>query len=218
MMELDYKIQQFREGALNSSDVAALHGELLNHSPLVLMGPEFMEEFYYTVLPAEGLICGAVAYVNGQPAGFMVGTDDANGFMSRAVKRHWLRLSWIMLKSMIRNPRRVLAIREAWQIQSNVQSEDYGSEVGELLSFGVVPEYRSRRFIKDTGIRVSSDLLEVTVRQLANLNKKRLRAIVDKDNLEAQLFYRSHGWRVGLKDVKGWRIPTMEFLFDLDQL
>ena len=52
---------------------------------------------------------------------------------------------------------------------------------------------------------------------MQSAGKQRIRAIVDKDNLEAQLFYRFHGWRVGLPDVKGWRVPTMEFLFDIDR-
>ena len=217
MSGISYEIREFGRHGIDgaaSADVAGLHAELLDHSPLVLMGPEFMKDFYYTVLPAERLICGAVAYVDDRPAGFIVGTADAEGFMARAMRKHYLRIAWIMAKSVLRSPSRVLAIKEAYQIQSNVQAEDYGPEAGELLSFGVLPEFRSRRFIKETALLVSSDLLEVAVRQLTDLGKTKLRAIVDKDNLEAQLFYRSHGWRVGLKSVKGWRVPTMEFLLD----
>lgn len=219
MKSPDYEILEFGEQGLSAEgvrDVARLHAELLGHSPLVLMGPEFVEQFYYTVLPREGFIRGAVAYVDGRIAGFIVGTDDADGFMARAAKKHWLRIGWIMFKSVLRNPSRILAIKEAYQIQSNVQTQDHGQEAGELLSFGVLPEFRSRRFIKETALLVSSDLLNIAIGQLEKLGKRRLRAIVDKDNLEAQLFYRSHGWRVGLKSVKGWRVPSMEFLLDLE--
>jgi len=217
-MTVNYEIQEFGVDGAESEcarNAAALHATLLGHSPLVLMGAEFVEEFYYTVLPAESRICGAIACVDGVPAGFIVATADPNGFMSSAVKKHWAHICWILLKSLLRNPGRIFAIKEAWQIQSNVQASDYGPDVGELLSFGVLPEFRTRRFLKTEELYIASDLLKIAVRQLQELGKKRLRAIVDKDNIEAQLFYRANGWRVGLKTVKGWRVPTMEFLVDV---
>ena len=106
-------------------------------------------------------------------------------------------------------------MKEVLDIQKNVKAQEYGSDVGELLSFGVLPEYRSRKFINDTGLNVSNDLFESAIEQLRQAGKSKLRAIVDKDNLEAQFFYRSKGWRVGLKSVEGWSVPTMEFLRDI---
>jgi len=218
MSKVRYEIREFGGSIPDSrvaSDLALLHAMLLRHSPLVLMGPDFMKSFYYGLLPADGFICGAVAYCNDEPAGFVVATGDANGFMSKATQKHWLRLCWILLKSVIRRPSGLLAMKEAYDIQSNVQAQEYGPEVGELLSFGVRPEYRSRKFIKESGLHLSSDLFDIAIGQLQVTGKSKLRAIVDKDNLEAQFFYRSNGWRVGLKTVEGWSVPTMEFLRDL---
>ena len=175
-----------------------------------------MREFYYYDLPRDGFVCGAIAFVAGKPAGFIVGTEDADGFMKRAVRQHWPKIAWVLLKATVRNPKRILAIWEALQIQRNVSAENYGPEVGELLSFGVLPEFRSRAFIRDTGVRVSHDLLENITRQLSKTNIRRIRAIVDKDNIEAQFFYKANGWQIGLKSVKGWSVPTMEFLLDLN--
>jgi len=218
MSPVDYEIREIVErlpDAQEASDLASLHAELLHHSPLVLMGPDFMRSFYYSLLPADGFIRGAIAYCDGKPAGFIVGTGDANGFMSEATKKHWLGLCWILFKSVMRKPSRLLAMKEAYDIQSNVQAQEYGPEIGELLSFGVLPEYRSRKFHKETGLQISSDLLDTAIRQLRTIGKNQLRAIVDKDNLEAQFFYRANGWQVGLKSVEGWSVPTMEFLRDL---
>lgn len=214
-----YEIREF--GSADSapapaSALAKLHAELLDHSPVVLLGPEFMEEFYYSVLPANELIFGALACVDEQPAGFIVATADAEGFMSQAIRRHAARLAWICAKSVVRSPRRILAMKEAVDIQRNVKSSGYGPEVGELLSFGVRKDYRSRAFVERTGARIGADLLQVALRQQRDRGKTTLRAIVDKDNLEAQFFYRAQGWRVGQKSVEGWRVPTMEFLIDLD--
>ena len=218
MHSVDYEIRQIGKQATCRSDaeaLSALHMELLGHSPLVLMGPDFMEQFYYYNLPLDGFVRGAIAFVDGKPAGFIVGTDDADGFMMRSVRKHWFKIVWVLTIATLRNPKRVLAIWEALQIQRNVSAEEYGPEVGELLSFGVLPEFRSRSFVRETGFHISQDLLQNIVRQFESTSVTRLRAIVDKDNLEAQFFYRANGWRVGLKAVKGWSVPTMEFLLDL---
>jgi len=220
MSDFSYEIRDIGQTTSSSSaagprDLAALHAELLDHSPLVLMGPGFVEEFYYTVLPAEGYISASVAYVDGKPAGFIVATGDPNGFMSKAMRRHWPRISMILLKTVLRRPGRIAGLIEANRIQSNVKAENYGPEVGELLSFGVLPEYRKRAFVKASGLQIGADLLSRATWALAAQGKTKIRAIVDKDNLEAQFFYRGQGWRVGLADVKGWSVPTMEFLVDL---
>jgi ribosomal protein S18 acetylase RimI-like enzyme len=217
MTDVDYQVREFGTSSSESvpaKDLAELHAKLLAHSPLVLMGPEFVERFYYTVLPNDGAICGAIAYVDGLPAGFIVATGDPEGFMSQAVRAHWLQLAWIMAGSVLKNPRRILAIKEARDIQKNVKVNEFGPGMGELLSFGVLPAYRSRAFIRQTSIQVGVDLLKRAVAQLQDRRKTHIRAIVDKDNLEAQLFYRFNGWKIGSADVKGWRVPTMEFLLE----
>jgi ribosomal protein S18 acetylase RimI-like enzyme len=218
---IDYKIVDIGQATPDSgepADLASLHQQLLGHSPLVLMGPEFMRQFYYSILPEHGLITGAVAYVDDEPAGFIVATGDPEGFMSAAVRRFWLRLCWIMFRSVLASPRRVLAIKEAYTIQGNVQTQSFGPEVGELLSFGVLPQFRSRSFVKRTSLHIGADLLRRAVEQLSAAGKTRIRAVVDKGNLEAKFFYRSQGWRVGLADVQGWSVPTMEFLLDCDSV
>jgi len=221
MADLSYEIRNIGQAAdsgvaaAQARDLAALHAELLGHSPLVLMGPGFVENFYYSVLPAEGYISGSLAYVDDKPAGFIVATGDPNGFMSKAMRRYWLRISMILFKTVLRRPGSIAGLVEASRIQSNVKAENYGPEVGELLSFGVLPEYRRRAFVKASGFQIGADLLGRATASLAAEGKTRIRAIVDKDNLEAQFFYRGQGWRVGLADVKGWSVPTMEFLVDL---
>jgi len=197
-------------------DVARMHEALLAHSPLVLMGSEFVEEFYYRLLPEKGFIHGAIAYVRGEAAGFIVATADPAEFMSNALATYRVRIAWIVLKSVVKHPSRLLAMKEAYQIQSSVQEQENGPHVGELLSFGVRPDFCSRQFVRDTGIPIGADLMNAALSRLTELGVTRVRAIIDKNNLEAQLFYRSQGWQVGLKTVKGWRVPTMEFLKELD--
>ena len=219
-MARSYEVQEFGARGLTraeSSDISALHEELLSHSPLVKLGKVFMEQFYYSVLSSSGSIRGAIAYVDDRPAGFIVATNDAGQFMSKAARKHPVRLVSVLFKSVITDPRRANGMIEAYRIQANVSSVGYGPGFGELLSFGVLPAYRARNFIVETGLQIAADLQDVAMRQLGELGVRTVRACVDCDNLPAQFFYRAHGWRLGEPAVPGWSVPTMEFLFDIEE-
>ena len=114
---VSYWLAPFDErSADHSRELAQLHAALLAHSPVALLGPDFLRRFYYRDLPRMGLIFGQVAYVNGQPAGFIVATHDSWGFMRTAVRKHFLRVAFVMTWSVLRDPRRLGAIWEALQI------------------------------------------------------------------------------------------------------
>jgi ribosomal protein S18 acetylase RimI-like enzyme len=81
------------------------------------------------------------------------------------------------------------------------------------LSFAVAPEFRERRFVARTRLRISQDLLNEAMRALREAGAAVSRAIVDADNLEARLFYLGNGWQPGAGRVPGWRKHTVEFLW-----
>jgi ribosomal protein S18 acetylase RimI-like enzyme len=195
------------------TDIAELHAELLAHSPVALLGPDFMERFYYAVLPELDLIFGSVAYVDRRPAGFIVATGDSAGFMQAAIRRAFGRLAWTMASSLLRHPSRLGAAREARAIMRGVKSVEAPRPVGELLSFAVRPAFRERQFVARTGLRISQDLLRSAMQALRARGVTVSRAIVDADNLEARLFYLGNGWQPGAAKVPGWRKETVEFLW-----
>lgn len=196
-------------------DLAQLHRELLPTSPVALLGDRFMKRFYYMVLPRENLICGAVAYVDNQPAGFIVATHDSNGFMRKALRRYWLYLIWVIGTSVLLEPKRLGAVWEAFQIMKHRTPAQRGEEEGEILSFGVLPPYLSPRFIRQSGLQLSTDLLKNAIAQLSKWNVPAIRAVVDADNTPAKLFYHGLGWSLDRSRVPGWRTPSVEFLWRL---
>ncbi|MBB6091660.1 ribosomal protein S18 acetylase RimI-like enzyme [Povalibacter uvarum] len=213
---INYRVQPFGTGvtAEVSRDLASLHGALLSHSPVALLGPDFMSRFYYSVLPRMGLISGAVAYMDDRPAGFIVVTDDSSGFMQQAIRRSLFRIGWVMATSVLKDPKRIAAVWEALQIMRNLPPPDPNApQSGEVLSFGVMPEFRAREFMIRTKLRISQDLLKSAMGQFADKKVTRARVIVDADNLEARLFYLGNGWQPGLDVVPGWRKKTVEFLW-----
>lgn len=192
-------------------DVTALHAALLPHSPVVLLGPRFMQHFYYKTLVAEGVICGAIAYVDAEPAGFIAVTMDSTGFLREALKRHPWRLAWLLGTSIWRDLRRIAALWEAWRIMRGQPRIPVEGNVGEILSFGVLPAFRRPGFIRDSGLKISLELLQYALQELQNRGARLIRVVVDEDNLEARLFYQSQGWRLRSERVPGWRKPAVEY-------
>ena len=193
------------------SDIVALHHALLPRSPVVALGRYFMESFYYPTLIADGEIYVGTAYVDGECAGFVAATDDPDGFISAATRRHWFRCFGTVFVSLLANPLRLRAVKEAYDIQKHVQHVSRAEKTGEILSLGVHGQFRTRGFVKKRGLRISDDLVDMAVSYLRNRKIETVRAVVDRDNLEAQLFYRARGWTIGSADVQGWGVPSVEF-------
>jgi ribosomal protein S18 acetylase RimI-like enzyme len=214
----DYRLVTFHRRCLGAKEiehVTALHTELLPRSPVVLLGRGFMQRYFYRFLPSEGYITGAIAYVDGEPAGFITATDDPSGFMRAAFRRHWLRISLLVGGAMLGNPGRLSVVIEALHINRGLIGVSRQINTGELLSMGVREEFRSGGFVERTGIRLSDDLLGTALFSLRQGGVRRVRAVVDTDNMEARLFYRVRGW-TSSGAATGWRVSSVLYTLDLN--
>ena len=213
-----YNIVPFGGGVLpNVRHIAALHSELLPRSPLTKLGTSFMERFYYCVLPKQGLIFGAVAYVDGRPAGFVSATYDSDHLLRRAIRWNWLRLGWVLLTSFPR-PIRVEAVAEGLGIvrsrdrRANSASEATGhGPTGEVLSLGVRHRYRNSGFKRQTGLQIGRDLMIGAMAGFQKSELVRARLIVDSKDFEAQGFFRTLGWKPRRSNIPGWFTASTEF-------
>jgi ribosomal protein S18 acetylase RimI-like enzyme len=197
-----------------ASYAADLHGELLATSPVARMGKQFMRDVYYGALVDADLAVAHVAYVDGEPAGFLTATNDPERFMNRGLLRRPWRVGWGLARAVLTRPARLAVIWETATLNAARRAED-GAPTGELLSFGVREPYRRPAFIRSRGIRVGQTLLDEALAAIKARGARRARAIVDADNLPAQFFYRGAGWELGNPTVKGWAVPTCEFVRNL---
>lgn len=214
-MTCDYRVFD-KDSPADVESLALLHAALLPHSPVALLGERFMKEFYYGELPGLGMISGVVAYIDQKPAGFIVATQDPAGFMMQGVREKFFKLLFLMIKLVILEPRRIFSIWEALQIMRNLPESAKDSGVGELLSFGVLPEYVKRKIQKAIGHNMSGVLVEKAVDLLAQQKCNEVRAVVDEDNVAAKMFYHGMGWQVSQEKVEGWKVPTMQFVCKID--
>jgi len=216
--EHSYRVLPFGvDGSAPTADLASLHQALLPASPVPLLGRRFMEHFYYSILPRQGSIYGAVAYVGDEAAGFIVVSHDGAGFMRRALREHWARIGWLVGTSMLVSPRRVTYVWESLQIMRSASVSPKNAASGQILSFGVLPRYRQPRFVRETKLRIGVDLMQLGMAQLRRRGVREITAAVHRDNLEAQLFYRGLGWKLTRQGLPGWRVPAVELAWHADE-
>ena len=218
--KVDYKIVTFGAGVVpNTKHIAELHADLLPRSPLTRLGKSFMERFYYKVLPQQGLIFGAVAYVDGRPAGFISATYDSDHLLANAVRWNVLKLAWVGLTT-FPSPKRLMAIAESLGIVKSRQAKaDIPIEklaaglTGEVLSIGVRKSYRSAEFKMKTGLRIGADLMSGVMAGFGKSNVVRARLIIDSKDVVAQGFCRRYGWEPRRRAVPGWHTASSEYLW-----
>jgi ribosomal protein S18 acetylase RimI-like enzyme len=209
-----YSIDVFNGSApAKREDLAGLHASLLPESPVALLGNRFMKDFYYLVLPREGLITGAVAYVEDCPVGFVVATHDSSGFMRAALRRWWPSLVGVVALSLVSAPKSIHAVWQAIRVMAKRSHNDASQSDGEILSLGVLSEYRTPNFIKRSGLRIGKDLIDCAVDQLEAKGVKAIRAIVASDNTPTKLFYSGLGWTLRRTNVPEWTTQTAEFVW-----
>jgi ribosomal protein S18 acetylase RimI-like enzyme len=201
------------DGPAPARDLARLHAALLPESPVSRLGSRFMRDFYYRVLPREALLFGAVAYVDAQPAGFIAATHDRTGFMRTAFERAWPRLLAVLGASVLSGATSMRAMWQAAQVMRGRSQAALDTRVGEILSLGVLPAYRHPAFVRQSGIRIATDLLDLAVDDLRAMGVQQIGAAVRADNTEAKLFYASLGWRLDGPRVAGGRPAAVEFVW-----
>lgn len=180
-----------------------LHQELLPTSPAVRLGPHFLRDFYYTVLPEEGLIFGFVAVEAELPVGFAVATRDSDGFLGTAIRRRWASAA----KTLVRHPPPPQAVWNAVRLGRDRSRRD-GEPVAELLSLGVrAGDQRGMRG-GSSRRRLARLLMESVLREL---DDQPVIALVDETNGPARLMYADLGWNIDGRVTAGWPVAQLVY-------
>ncbi len=72
--------------------VATLYEENLADSPVVLLGPRFLREFFFKKLVESDLLGCLVCRVDGNVVAFLSWTNHPGDFIGRGIKKHFVGL------------------------------------------------------------------------------------------------------------------------------
>lgn len=132
--------------ARDSNGVADLHVEFLPDSPVALFGDTFLREFFYGTLVESGLIGVTACMVDGKAVAFISYTTEPLGFMVKGIKRYPFRLSWIMLRSILRKPSTIgqiiFVLRTMMDRSSDSKDGGIPEGRGEIISLVADPAFQ----------------------------------------------------------------------------
>ena len=172
---------------------AHLHAALLPESPVPRMGDRFMRKFYYPQLVGSGLIHCQLCVHESQYVGFIVYTDRPGEFMSRGIRQHFGSLVGALWQLPFQ-PSRLRIVRDVLK-EGRRRQRATREKVGEILTMGVLPAYRGRRFGGGQQ-SIASRMLEQVTAHFAEQGMERVQLVVRSGDVMANAFFESHGFTI----------------------
>jgi ribosomal protein S18 acetylase RimI-like enzyme len=177
--------------------VAAIQISELGGSMVVQLGRHFLEDFYYGRLLALELMGGYVYEVEGVVAGFITFSSDSTRLFHEGLRKHFSLLCWVMARQVLWSPTHLKAIwRSVWFLLEQHREEEGLGVDAEMLSFAVLPAYRTPEFYRATRVRVSHVLFRAALARLQELGVREFKLCTGPTNTVAQNFFRQHGVEV----------------------
>ena len=196
---------------------AHLHLALLDFGPMAGLGESFLREICYSDLIRDQLLRAAIYEVDGRPAALLAYTDRSITFHRQALRSHLGHVVSVLFRSISRSPRVIKNMFRAVRVILSRRGEKVLGQdpMAEIVAVGVLPEFRSPKFVRKTGRKISEELIAHAARWFRSRGLNEMRIIVDADNLQTILFYHSLGAEFEPYEQAGVR--TMHVWFDLQK-
>lgn len=185
--------------------VATLYEEHLADSPVVLLGPRFLREFFFRKLVESRLLDVLVCRHEGKVVAFLSWTNHPGDFIGRGIRKHFIALSWIMLKGVVARPSTLQQILSAIRIVSK-RSGDAGKEEDpkaiEAISLVVPPEFQ--KHIPPGGkARTTVRLVQELAAHARQQGYERVLYVVQPRNKASSIFFAVMGCELNKRTYAG---------------
>jgi hypothetical protein len=185
--------------------VATLYEEHLADSPVVLLGPRFLREFFFKKLVESDLLGVLVCRVEGKVIAFLSWTNHPGDFIGRGIKKHFIGLSWIMLKGILAKPSSVQQILSAVKIVTK-RSGDAGAahdpKAIEAISLVVPPEFQ--KHVPEGGkARTTVRLVQDLAAHARKQGTERVLYVVQPRNKASSIFFAVMGCELNKRTYAG---------------
>lgn len=182
--------------AADVDSVASLYEEHLADSPVVSLGPRFLREFFFSRLVRDDLLGCLVGRVDGKVIAFLSWTNHPSDFIGRGVRKHFVALSWIMLKSIVARPasmRDILsAVRMVTRRSGDHASSKENSGVIEAISLVVPPAFQKHVLPGGTS-RLTVRLVQTLTDHARSQGIDRVLYVVQPKNRASSIFFSAMG-------------------------
>jgi hypothetical protein len=197
--------------------VSALHMELLGFGPMAGLGERFVREICYVKPLQDELMRIAIYEVDNQPAGFIAYTGKSITFHRHALKDHWIYAGWLVFLSLLEKPTRFKALIRAIKVVLSRRAEKQiaNDPMGEVICIAVKPKFLQGKFVRQTKIRISEELVKYGADKLRQIGVDEMRMLVDADNKAPLFLYHKLG--ASFEDYEQAGEPMVQVVFDLEK-
>lgn len=205
------------KSAADVDAVALLQEEYLGDSPIVMLGRQFLRDFYYPKLIEDGLLECAICKADSRVVAFISWTRFPDSFMMQGIRAHVFLLSWIMLKQVLTKPASVKDIFAALKIvreRSGGVSTKAPPGTAETISIVVLPQYQ--KYVPPGGTsRLTVRLFEALGASLRERGMKRVTFMVKPENRASNIFFSAIGCQ--FEKVTTFGLQVHKYTYHLDQ-
>jgi hypothetical protein len=195
--------------AADVDSVATLYEEHLADSPVVLLGPRFLRDFYFSRLVQDGLMECLVCRVDGKVIAFLSWTKRPEDFIGTGIKRHFLPLSWTMLKGVMAKPASIRSIVSALKIVSRRSGDQASSSESagaiEALSLVVPPAFQ--KYVPPGGTsRLTVRLVQSLAAHARKQGVDKVLYVVQPRNKASSIFFSGMGCDMDKRSYAGEQV------------
>jgi ribosomal protein S18 acetylase RimI-like enzyme len=165
---------------------------------VALYGPRFFRLFYQSLM-ADPRFLSSGFFWESRMGGFLTYTTDTAGLLGRALRGRFVEYLWSVGVGALTRPS---ALSATVKLLPGVfaPAGQPGSEVkAELLSFGVLPEYRrGSSFHVQHGVRVAAELLHGAFEDLRRMGALKVKVYIQTEEANPAIneFYRREGFQL----------------------
>ena len=187
------------------SAVCDLHIRLLPESILSKLGHLFLSGFYYSRLVKSELVDVYLYRWDGRYVGFISCTNQPFTFMRKGLKGNLVRTAALLAVAVAAKPSRLVVLLKYLlsvkkdKLMGSLEQE-YGRQMGEYLSFGVLEEFRKCR--DEAGDKTIPNVLMELVSTHFNANriKYALLRILPSNTRAIRLYHKHSGYIIPSAD------------------
>jgi hypothetical protein len=198
-------------GREHARDVAGIHESVLTDSIYTWIGRPFLE-YYYRNLPKSDQFFCHVHTFNGKVTGFLASTCGARRIFFHQILRDSLLIGVVLLRIIAAEPRKLGLILSASRFLFVQRPRMLPHADCEVLSFAVLPEYRTIEVGADGGLRptefcarwkipVAAELFYAAMQNLAARGVRDVKIMTPSDNVTSNRFYAKVGCRLVVEGI-----------------
>lgn len=172
--------------------IGALHRIFLPESNVPGLGNLFMNKFYYKILPERGLLKCFFAKYDNKIVGIIVTNKAPYSLISQGMKGNMIKLAFIIGMSVLLKPSRIKFLLSQLKYKADPLLKHYEDtgKAFEILTIGVLPEYRSVKF--DGNKKIAHKMVDHAIAYYKTKGYKYITGQILKTNIAPLKFYQAY--------------------------